>query len=204
MTLKNNVAKAKQFYNFNQNEKRVPAIVELVLSGSRYKVRLLTQQTYIIFALQGVRTFPNDTNVKSYAENSAKALLFSKENLLQRDVELEFESFDNNGAICGSITLNKKNYAVSLLEAGLAFASKGGPKITSRYQDQYERAEADAKKNEIGIWANGQSLNLSTSRIGFKELKEKATLVCSEISSEETFYLQDTANKVLISFCNIN
>lgn len=104
--------------------------MDLVLNGSRFKVRLVNQQTYIIFTLHGVRCLPNDSNVKTSAEISQKALLYSKENLLQRDVELEFDSVDTIGAICGTMTLNKKNYALNLIENGLAYVAKGGPKVT--------------------------------------------------------------------------
>jgi staphylococcal nuclease domain-containing protein 1 len=126
---KTNVSKIKQFFSFNASEKKIPAVVDLVLNGSRFKVRLINQQTSIIFTLHGVRCLPNDSNVKASAEISQKALQYSKENLLQRDVEAEFDSVDATGAICGTLTLNKKNYGVNLIENGLAYVARGGPKV---------------------------------------------------------------------------
>lgn len=196
LSFQKNAVKVKQFYSFNQNEKKSPAVVELVLSGSRYKIRLINQQTMVLFSLQGIRCLPNDSNVKAYQETSAKALAFSKENLLQRDVEVEFESVDNNGTICGTIILNKHNYALSLLETGLATVAKGGLKVISRYQDLYEKAEAEAKKNAVGIWQNGPNLTFSqSSQVHYKDLNSTQTLVCSEVANSDEFFLQDSSSK---------
>lgn len=172
-------------------------VVELVLSGSRYKVRLNAHNSYIILALQGIKCLPNDANIKDYAEISNKALLYAKENLLQRDVELEIDTVDQRGTILGSIILAKKNFSLNLLENGLAYVNPIGK--ASIHHASYEAAEKEAKQNQVGVWKTGLVLNEGTGSFGVKpqKLNEKGTFVCCEISTADTFYLQDPKSKQL-------
>ena len=198
LSFQKNPSKIKAFYQFIQGEKKLAGVVELVLNGSRFKLRLNTHSTYIIFALQGIKCLQNDANIKDYQELSNQALLYSKENLLQRDVEVEIETCDNKGTILGNIILAKKNYALNLLESGLAYVSGSG-KTASRYQGPYESAEKEAKKSQLGIWKTGIKIGegevIGTSKP--KELNEKANLNCTEISTAQEFYLQDPKSKTL-------
>lgn len=197
LSIQKNASKIKAFYSFIQGEKKLSGVVELILNGSRFKLRLNSHNSYLIFALQGIKCLPNDSNIQDYAEFSNKALLYSKENLLQRDVEVEIESCDNKGTILGNIILGKKNYSLNLLENGLAYVSGSG-KTASRYQSAYEAAEKEAKANQVGIWKTGIKLNEG----GFigskpKEINEKAILTCCDITNAQEFYLQDGKSKTL-------
>jgi endonuclease YncB( thermonuclease family) len=62
---------------------------------------------------------------------------------------------DLKGVFQGVVYINKKDYALELLEKGLAI-SMGGRYANKRY----EEAEAIARKNKTGLWA--QNLNLSS------------------------------------------
>ena len=170
-------------------------VVELVLSGSRYKVRLNAQSTYIILALQGIKCLPNDANIKDYQDISNKALTFAKENILQRDVEVEIDAVDNRGTLLGSIIFGKKNFAVTLLENGLAYINPQSK--SSKSQSAYEAAEKEAKKNQVGVWKTGLVLNEGAAGFGAKPQKidEQKVLLCSEITNPETIYLQDSKLK---------
>ena len=57
-------------------------MVELVLNGSRLKVRFQQQHVMAIVVLDGVRCLPNEGE---FAKISEQALNFSKSHLLQRD-----------------------------------------------------------------------------------------------------------------------
>ncbi len=59
------------------------------------------------------------------------------------------------GVFQATIYVNKKDYAVELLEKGLAI-SMGG-KYGSK---KYDEAESYARKNKLGLWS--QNLNLSS------------------------------------------
>ena len=199
LSLQKNAGKMKTFFQFIQGEKRMSGVVELILNGSRFKLRLNAHSTHIIFVLQGVKCLQNDPNVKEFQEYSNLALNYSKENLLQRDVEVEVEACDNKGNILGSIILNKKNYALSLLENGLAYVPSQSVKSGSKYQAQYEAAEKEAKKASVGIWKTGIKLNNEGEAYGAKpkELNEKTTLTCSEITDAKQFFFKDPKAKFL-------
>lgn len=61
---------------------------------------------------------------------------------------------DLKGVFQGTVFINKRDYALDLLERGLAI-SMGG-KFSNK---KYEEAENFAKKNKTGLW--GQNLNLT-------------------------------------------
>ncbi len=65
-----------------------------------------------VFVLDGVRALPNEGDFKKISE---EALQFSKNNALQRDVEIELKKVDLKGVFQGIIYINKKDYALELL-----------------------------------------------------------------------------------------
>lgn len=67
--------------------------------------------------LDGVRCLPNEGPFQKVSE---EALIFSKENAQQRDVKIELKRVDQKGIFHGKIYINKKDYAIDLLEAGMA------------------------------------------------------------------------------------
>lgn len=113
---------------------------------------------------------------------------FSKENVSQRDVEIELSKVDKKGIFHGNVYIDKKNYALDLLERGLAINF-------GRSNAKYEEFESIAKKNKVGLWS--QPINLSA----FKGEEEKEytpvnftkTLRMVEVISPTEFYF-DVAN----------
>jgi len=69
-----NPGKAKEAFNFLKEFKRLSGVVELVLNGSRMKVRVNEQSCYVLLLLDGVRCLPNDKNLTDYDTWSNKAL----------------------------------------------------------------------------------------------------------------------------------
>ena len=55
-TTKENSKKAQKFFDYIKNEKLVTGVVELVLNGSRFKIRIDTFKCYMILKLQGIKT----------------------------------------------------------------------------------------------------------------------------------------------------
>jgi endonuclease YncB( thermonuclease family) len=66
---------------------------------------------------------------------------------------------DQKGVFQGVIYINKKDYALDLLERGLAVCMGG--KFSNK---KYEEAESIARKNKTGLWA--YNLNLTAIRGG--------------------------------------
>lgn len=76
--------KSKDFLPFLQRNRRMPAVVEYVLSGHRYKLFIPKETCSIAFSLSGVRCPGRD---EPYS-NEAIALMRRK--IMQRDVEVIF------------------------------------------------------------------------------------------------------------------
>lgn len=76
------VQRAKQMLPFLQRAKRLPAIVDYVLSGHRYKLIIPKETCAIAFSLSGVRC---PGRGEPFAED---AIGFMRRRILQRDVEV--------------------------------------------------------------------------------------------------------------------
>ena len=73
-------------------------------------------------------------------------------NALQRDFEIKLKRVDQKGIYHGTITINKKDYALDLLENGHAV-------VMSRNKNpKYEDAEGEARKNKVGLWKKEMNL----------------------------------------------
>ncbi len=74
--------KAKDFLPFLQRSRRLPAIVDYVLSGARFKLMIPKETCAIAFSLSGVRSLGRG---EPYADES---ICFMRHRILQRDVEV--------------------------------------------------------------------------------------------------------------------
>lgn len=80
--------KAKDFLPFLQRSRRLPAVVEYVLSGHRFKLLITKETCSIAFSFSGVRCPGRD---EPYSD---EAIALMRRKILQRDVEVL--SFSNN------------------------------------------------------------------------------------------------------------
>jgi len=142
------IAKSKSIFSFLKDEKRLSGVVEVVLNGSRLKIRMHQQSCYIILVLEGIRCLPNEGEFKKWSQ---EALEYSKENISQHDVDIELSKIDKKGIFHGTIYIDRKNYALELLERGLAI---NFGKVNPKYEDY----EAVAKKNKVGLWSTPLNL----------------------------------------------
>lgn len=149
-----NAAKARQFLPFLQRQGRVPAIVDFVSSGSRFKIIIPKESVKATFVLAGIiapRTARAGSNEKSepYAQ---EAYDYASRRALQRDVEIEVENVDKTGGFIGTLWLNQTdNMAVELLNQGLATIHSYSADQSS-YTNQLYAAERGAKiaKKNVG------------------------------------------------------
>lgn len=125
-------AKAKTLFEFLQDQPHLTGVTELVLNGSRFKVRFNQQHVMAILVLDGVRCLPNEGE---YMKCSEDALQFSKMNALQRDFQIKLKRVDQKGIYHGTILINKKDYALDLIENGHAVV------LNRNKNAKYEEAE---------------------------------------------------------------
>jgi staphylococcal nuclease domain-containing protein 1 len=149
------VAKAKQFLPFLQRAGRMEGIVEFVASGSRIRLYIPRETCLITFLLSGIDC-PRGKRVIGGAEVAAdpfgeEAAIFSKEALLQREVEVEVEMMDKGGNFIGWLFVEGVNHSISLVSEGLAKVHFTAER--SSYFKALTVAEEKAKSDNKGLWS---------------------------------------------------
>ncbi|KAK2748942.1 hypothetical protein FQN57_007225 [Myotisia sp. PD_48] len=139
------VQKAKIQSSVLQRQKRVPAVVDFVRSGSRFKVLIPRESAKLTFVLSGIRA-PKDTE-----PFGQEALEFASRRCMQRDVEIDVEAIDKVGGFIGTLYVNRENFAKLLVAEGLAYVHAYSAKQSSHGADLYA-AEEKAKEARKGIW----------------------------------------------------
>lgn len=104
-----------------------------MINGSRFKVRITDQNCFVWFVLDGVRCLTNDENFQNFPKWSSRALDFSRDNIYQRDVEIQLTAVDKKGVFHGVLTILKIDYAEKLLEEGFAICF--GRNVPIHYQN---------------------------------------------------------------------
>ncbi|KAL3716227.1 hypothetical protein ACJRO7_007913 [Eucalyptus globulus] len=186
--------KARDFLPFLQRSRRVPAIVEYVLSGHRFKLLIPKETCSIAFSFSGVRCPGRDEPF------SDEAIALMRRKIMQRDVEIEVETVDRTGTFLGSLWESRKNVAATLLEAGLAKlqTSFGGDRIPDAHLLQ--QAEQAAKRQKLKIWENyveGQEVS-NGSAVESKQ-KEVLKVVVTEVLGGGKFYVQTVGDQKVAS-----
>ncbi|XP_050363710.1 ribonuclease TUDOR 1-like [Argentina anserina] len=138
--------KASEFLPFMQQNRKIHAIVEYVLSGHRFKLYLPKETCSIAFSFSCVRCPRRDEPF------SDEAIAVMKRRIMQRDVEIEVESVDKSGTFVGTLWQSGMNMSIALVEAGLAKYTPFGN--CSRIPDAHllEKAQKYAKQQKLKIW----------------------------------------------------
>ncbi len=99
---------------------------------------------------------------------------------------------DPKGVFQGVVYINKKDYAIELLERGLAVCMGG-----RNANKKYEEAESIARKNKTGLWA--LNLNLTALRGDtekqFSDVSFTKTGMIIEVKSRYEFYVEPDGSK---------
>jgi len=167
------------------------AVVDYEFSGSRFKVFVPKESAYIMFTVAAVRTpYRND-------EYFRESVQYAREQVHQRDVEIEILSQDKGGSFLGNIWVNKKNFATSLLEQGLA-ETLGSAK-DSEFASEFSIAENTAKRSHKNLWKDwdeaAEQEKARKRREEYEESKkpkqeEGMDVVVTEIVDGSSFYVQ--------------
>ncbi|KAL7636680.1 UNVERIFIED_CONTAM: hypothetical protein RMT77_012429 [Armadillidium vulgare] len=151
--------KAKAFYPFLSRVGKTDAVVEYVNWGSRIRLYIPKETCLITFLLAGIscprpsRSTPgNPGNIIPGDEFGTEALEYTKNSILQREVEIEVEGMDKGGNFIGWLFFDNQNLSVKLVENGLS--SVHSTAEGSKFSQVLTSAEQNAKKKKLNMWAN--------------------------------------------------
>jgi staphylococcal nuclease domain-containing protein 1 len=153
-----NAAKAKQFLPFLQRQKRIPAVVDHVVNGSRLRVLIPRESAKLAVVLSGVRV------PRQGEAGSSEALNRTTDLAIHRDVQLEVDAVDKTGAFIATVFIpslendegemsgGKKwtNLGLRLVQEGIAQVHAFSAEQSS-YGAELMHAEQLAKSNRRGV-----------------------------------------------------
>ncbi|KAI3463513.1 hypothetical protein Pfo_020176 [Paulownia fortunei] len=186
--------KARDFLPFLQRNRRMPAVVEYVLSGHRFKIDIPKATCSVAFSLSGVRCPGRD---EPYSD---EAIAFMRRKIMQRDVEIEVETVDRTGTFLGTLWESRTNVAILLLEAGLAKlqTSFGLDRIPDAHL--LVQAEQSAKQKKLKIWENFvEGEEVPNGSAVERRQKEEFKVVVTEVLEGGKFYVQSVADQKVAS-----
>ncbi|XP_029617533.1 staphylococcal nuclease domain-containing protein 1 [Salmo trutta] len=188
--------KAKQFLPFLQRAGRSEAVVEYVFSGSRLKLYMPKETCLITFLLAGIecprgsRNMPGGMQVAE--PFSDEAMAFTKELVLQREVEVEVESMDKAGNFIGWLHIEGVNLSVALVENALSKVHFTAER--SSYYKTLVSGEEASRLRKDKIWANYEEKKVEEV-VHVMEEKERTAnyraVYVTEITDTMHFYTQD-------------
>uniref|UniRef100_A0ABI7WS55 Staphylococcal nuclease domain-containing protein n=1 Tax=Felis catus TaxID=9685 RepID=A0ABI7WS55_FELCA len=188
--------KAKQFLPFLQRAGRSEAVVEYVFSGSRLKLYLPKETCLITFLLAGIECPRGARNLPGLVQEgepfSEEATLFTKELVLQREVEVEVESMDKAGNFIGWLHIDGANLSVLLVEHSLSKVHFTAER--SSYYKSLLSAEEAAKQKKEKVWAHYEEQPVEEVAPVLEEKERSASykpVFVTEITDDLHFYVQD-------------
>ncbi|KAF0877754.1 staphylococcal nuclease domain-containing protein 1 [Hyaena hyaena] len=188
--------KAKQFLPFLQRAGRSEAVVEYVFSGSRLKLYLPKETCLITFLLAGIECPRGARNLPGLVQEgepfSEEATLFTKELVLQREVEVEVESMDKAGNFIGWLHIDGANLSVLLVEHALSKVHFTAER--SSYYKSLLSAEEAAKQKKEKVWAHYEEQPVEEVAPVLEEKERSASykpVFVTEITDDLHFYVQD-------------
>lgn len=155
------VSRLNQFLPHVQGS-RLPAVVERVFSGTRFKVWVDKMQCMLPITLACVRSekmeatpgsvppvYPSNRGVGNLAYNTVRSLVYL------RDVEILIDSVDRSGAFNALMFVNGKDISHQLVADGLVKLLHAPAKRTKlvAYED-LRKLEDAAKSAHRGVWLN--------------------------------------------------
>ncbi|KAH8119402.1 transcription factor [Phellopilus nigrolimitatus] len=155
MNVSESAVRANSYLSGFKRIGRIPAVVDYVAAGSRFKILLPKDNQTITLVLGGIRAPRTARNASEKSEPyGAEAAEFATRRYMQRDVEIEIDAVDKSGGFIGALYLNKtENAAVLLVREGLAtvhgFSADSLPWAKHLYD-----AESEAKENKRSIWSD--------------------------------------------------
>ncbi|KAI9753075.1 MAG: hypothetical protein M4579_005347 [Chaenotheca gracillima] len=146
------VQKARIQLSVLQRQKKVPAIVDFVKSGSRFTVLVPKENAKLTFVLSGIRAPKSARNAEEKGEPFGReAHDFANRRCNQRDVEIDVENMDKVGGFIGTLYINRESFARLLVEEGLASVHAYSAEQSGNANELFA-AEKKAKESRKGMW----------------------------------------------------
>ncbi|GFR42157.1 hypothetical protein Agub_g3009 [Astrephomene gubernaculifera] len=169
--------RAKQYLPFFQRAGKMQGVVEYVLSGHRLRVHIPKEGVTIVFAPSGIKTpsrpqpAGNGRPAVQGEPHAEEAFAYTRELMMQRDVEVTVETMDRGGTFLGAVTLlagpaaagggapatasgKPFNLALALLSKGLARLQPGVDPSRLPEGGEMVRLQQAAKEQRLKIWEN--------------------------------------------------
>lgn len=144
--------KAKRQLTLLSRQRKVPAIVDFVKSGSRFTVLVPRENAKLTFVLSGIRAPRSARNESDKGEPFGKeAHEFANRRCQQRDVEIDIEDCDKVGGFIGTLYINRENFAKTLVEEGLASVHAYSAEKSGNSNELFA-AEQKAKEARKNLW----------------------------------------------------
>ena len=146
------VQKAKMEASVLQRQKKVPAVVDFVKSGSRFTILIPRDNAKLTLVLSGIRAPRSARNPSEESEPfGQEAHDFAIRRCMQRDVEIDVETIDKVGGFIGTLYVNRENFAKVLVEEGLAKVHAYSAEQSGQAAELFA-AERKAKEARKGLW----------------------------------------------------
>ncbi|XP_060857641.1 staphylococcal nuclease domain-containing protein 1-like [Metopolophium dirhodum] len=195
-------ARAKALLPSLQRFPKFEAVVEYVASGCKMRLHVRKEYSFITFLLAGITSLSDERAIHGEAPSAAevyyqKALAFTKEKIMHREVEITVESCSNRGNMIGWLFVGNVNLSVALVKEGLYRLHKSAEH--SKYFKLLQQAEKYAKDKKINLWKNYveesvEANNNSNKPVHEEVVKERKTnydeVLVSEVSPELHVYVQ--------------
>ena len=144
--------KAKVQASVLQRQKRIPAVVDFVKSGSRFTILIPRENAKLTFVLSGIRAPRSARNPQEKAEPfGQEAHDFANRRCNQRDVEIDVENTDKTGGFIGTLYIHRESFAKVMVEEGLASVHAYSAEQSGNANELFA-AEKKAKEARKGMW----------------------------------------------------
>lgn len=202
--------KAKQYLPFLTREKTTRAVVEQIYSGTRVKLFVPKENCMVNFVIAGIKC-PQSTRygaqgvVTSPAEPfGEESKLFTKRNIMQRDVIVEIEDMDRGGNAFGPLYIGSKDernhFGAKLVSEGLAWVDAFSAERTSS-GPLLQRAEDEAKAAKKNYWKSYDAQAVAAKAQAATQSKSKddvfPSVKLSEIIDGSHFFIQNVADRTV-------
>jgi len=198
--------KAKSYSGSLMRAGTLKAIVEYVFNGSRYKMLVPSENCYIVFALENLKSPQPSLPVGAASRGTARpaepfgdaSKRHARLSVLQRTVEIVCKGVTQGGVITGEVFVGggaqRRNFCLEMVGAGLA-------SVDQRKIDYGEAprilvdAQTRASDNRVGLWSVVQKKQPITTKADVKGKEEMAKVHLSDIRSGTDFYFNVVGNK---------
>ncbi|CCU79622.1 transcription factor [Blumeria hordei DH14] len=148
------VQKAKLQIAGLQRQKKIPAIIDFVKSGSRFIVLIPREGIKLNFVLGGIKAPKSARNPTESSEPfGQEAHDLASKRLTQRDVEINVHGLDRVGGFIGEVFVNKESFAKILVEEGFATVLEYSAEQLGN-SSELLAAQQRAKEARKGLWVD--------------------------------------------------